>query len=291
MQNLARELMQIEEKAAVFYRTAAHCFRDNAAVAEALRRFAEEEDAHGRIMNIVADCSEEARNISCSLTINPATQYGVKISMDSCIAKAEAGSLTLQELGEAIVAVEFSEWNSLFFYVVNVLKNVSHDCKMAAIKLQGHIRGVQQFLELISLDRAVLDRIKSLPPLWAENILVVDDDPAVAALLKSVLRTMGDVDVASNGEEGLEKIRKKYYALIISDIRMPKIDGIELYEQVQRIFPSIKTRFLLFSGGVSEHHLRLIKEYNLQLLEKPAMIRDILAHASAVLCSGSTALN
>ncbi|GAB4483702.1 MAG: hypothetical protein OHK006_05560 [Thermodesulfovibrionales bacterium] len=291
MQNLARELMEIEDKAAVFYRAAATCFRDNPLAAEALKRFAEEEDSHGRIMNIVATSSEEARNLSCSLTMNPATQYALKITMDACIAKAEQGGLTLQELGEAIIALEFSEWNSLFFYVVNVLKDVSHDCKMAAIKLQGHIRGIQQFLDLLSLDRTVLERIKNLPSLWAENILVIEDDPAVAGLLKSLLRTMGDVDVASDGEEGLEKIRNKYYALIISDINMPKLDGVELYERVQRIYPSIAKRYLFFSGRLSERHHALLKDNNLQFLEKPAMIKDILAHASSVLSANSVALN
>jgi len=286
MQDLAKDLKQIEYKAAEFYHAMAANFKENTEISAALERFAREEEEHGKIMDIVAACVEEANGISCLQTINPSTQYAISIAMDSSIAHARAGSMTLQELGEAIIAIEFSEWNSLFFSVVNTLKNVRHECKMAAIQLQEHIRSLHQFLNLLPLDRTILERLRDLPQLWCENILVIDDDTSVLDLLKAVLRRTGNVDVALDGAEGLEKIRQKYYALVISDINMPKVNGMQLYEKLQNLFPSISRRFLFFAGAPSEEQLSFIREHNLKLIQKPAMIKEIIAETSAVLSSG-----
>lgn len=291
MQDLAKDLKQIEDKAAEFYRAMAANFRENTEISSALEVFAREEEEHGKIMDIVAACAEEGSGTPCLRTVNPSTQYSISIAMDSSIERARAGNLTLQELGEAIIAIEFSEWNSLFFYVVNTLKNVRHECKVAAIKMQEHIRALQQFLHLLPLDRTILARIRNLPPLWSENILVIDDDTSVLDLLKAVLRRTGNVDVALDGAEGLEKIRQKYYALVISDLNMPKVDGIQLYKKLQDLFPSINRRFVFFSGTPSDDQLSFVREHNLRLIEKPAMIKDIIAETSAVLSAGIVNLN
>jgi two-component system chemotaxis response regulator CheY len=291
MQDLAKDLKQIEYKAAEFYHAMAANFKENTEISSALERFAQEEEEHGKIMDIIAACAEEGNGISCLRTVNPSTQYSISIAMDSSIEHAKAGSLTLQELGEAIIAVEFSEWNSLFFYVVNTLKNVRPECKIAAIKMQEHIRALQQFLNLLPLDRKILERLRNLPPLWCENILVIDDDASVLDLLKAVLRKTGNVDVALDGTEGLEKIRQKYYALVISDLNMPKVDGIQLYKKMHDLFPSINRRFLFFSGTPSDDQLSFVREHHLKLIEKPAMIKDIIAETSAVLSAGIANLN
>jgi len=291
MKDLARELMQIEDSAAVFYHVMAEYFQDHAALAADLERFSEEEESHGQIMAIVADCLENTEEMPCVLEMNPSDKFLIRIAIENCIAKAREGSLSLQELGEAIVGIEFSEWNSLFFCMVNSLKDVVHECKLAAIKLQGHIRGIQLFLQQLPLERPVLARLKNLPSLWIENILVIDDDPSIASFLKSLLRPIGDVDIACDGREALDKIQQKYYALIISDIRMPRVDGIELYRQLSRLFPSIGRRFVFFSAGLSEEHLSFVSNNSLRLIEKPAVVKDILDNATAVLHANHITLN
>lgn len=61
------------------------------------------------------------------------------------------------------------------------------------------------------------------------NILVVDDSPTVRALESFILKTAGfEVEGASNGVEALEKIFEKSYALVVTDINMPKMDGLRL---------------------------------------------------------------
>lgn len=63
----------------------------------------------------------------------------------------------------------------------------------------------------------------------AEMILVVDDSPSVRSLETLILKTGGfQVDGAANGVEALEKIYQGKYTLVITDVNMPKMDGLTL---------------------------------------------------------------
>ena len=289
MKDVAAELKLVEDKAAAFYHAMAVYFQNDPSIALTLNNFARDEEYHSETIDVVVKCMIEGSDTSFPLEMDRSIQLAISNTIDTCVAMAKAGNLTLRNLGEAMVDIEFSEWNSLFFYVVNTLKDVNHECKMAAIQLQGHIRKIQQFLEQIPLDSDVLARIRNLPPLWSENILVIDDEGTIRELLKAVLRRMGKVEVAGDGVEGLEKIQGKYYALIVSDITMPGCDGIELFQKALRQFPSIGKRFLFFTSGASEDQVSFVRQHNLELIEKPAHLKEILTKASALLTMPGTA--
>lgn len=66
-----------------------------------------------------------------------------------------------------------------------------------------------------------------------DNILIVEDNPDLCSYLKDQLSSQFSVQVAKNGVEGLQKARKNGPALIISDIMMPEMDGLELCKAVK----------------------------------------------------------
>jgi two-component system chemotaxis sensor kinase CheA len=67
------------------------------------------------------------------------------------------------------------------------------------------------------------------------SILVVDDSLTTRMLEQSILESAGyDVDVATSGEEGLERARRTNYALILVDVEMPSMDGFTFIEQIRR---------------------------------------------------------
>ncbi|HYP28882.1 MAG TPA: sigma-54 dependent transcriptional regulator [Blastocatellia bacterium] len=71
-----------------------------------------------------------------------------------------------------------------------------------------------------------------------EKILVVDDERSMRELLELVLKRQGyAVHTAENGTRALELVRQNVYDLIISDVKMPDINGIELLERVREISP------------------------------------------------------
>jgi len=73
------------------------------------------------------------------------------------------------------------------------------------------------------------------------KILVVEDDPDASGLIKSILELSGfKVIVAVDGVEGIEQARAEMPALIITDIAMPRLNGIEMIHQL-RALPEFKT--------------------------------------------------
>ena len=61
------------------------------------------------------------------------------------------------------------------------------------------------------------------------RILIVDDKPSMRRVLAKALGKPGlDVDTATNGEDALEHMRKCTYDVVVTDLRMPKLDGIGL---------------------------------------------------------------
>lgn len=74
-----------------------------------------------------------------------------------------------------------------------------------------------------------------------ERILLVDDDKDTLEMLKIILEEHGyEITCASNGQEALQKIYAKTVSLVISDIKMPKMDGLEFLSKAKKAFPDIE---------------------------------------------------
>ena len=74
----------------------------------------------------------------------------------------------------------------------------------------------------------------------AKNILVIDDEELIT---KSLLRLLGsegyNVAVAKNGSEALDRVKEADFDLIVSDVRMPELDGIETIRQIRAYLKTI----------------------------------------------------
>jgi DNA-binding NtrC family response regulator len=85
------------------------------------------------------------------------------------------------------------------------------------------------------------------------NILLVDDDPSVRRVLQFKLQKRGfSVDTASDGREALNSLEGKPFDLLLSDIRMPGMDGIELLEKAKLAQPGIKVILITAHATVSQ---------------------------------------
>ena len=87
------------------------------------------------------------------------------------------------------------------------------------------------------------------PAVRGQTILVVDDEPELAAVLAEFLAADDHrVDTAENGVAALDKLREATYDLIISDLRMPQLDGPGLYHEVARHHPRLLRRMIFVTG-------------------------------------------
>lgn len=86
------------------------------------------------------------------------------------------------------------------------------------------------------------------------QILVVDDESEIREFLGRHLRYLGyEVDFASNGKEGLERLAEKRVDIVISDIGMPVMNGVEMLTRIRQDFPMV--RVIMITGYVSQSNV------------------------------------
>ena len=108
-------------------------------------------------------------------------------------------------------------------------------------------------------------------------VLVVDDEPLVAALIADALGLEGyEVETAKDGREALEKIAARSYDVILSDLRMPQLDGVGLYRELEQQHESLLLR-LAFVSGTTEppEYARFLEQTGATVLSKPFAVADL----------------
>ncbi|OGQ10616.1 MAG: transcriptional regulator [Deltaproteobacteria bacterium RBG_19FT_COMBO_46_12] len=106
-------------------------------------------------------------------------------------------------------------------------------------------------------------------------ILIVEDDPTVGESLRLLLKKKGhDILLASNGKEALQLFRHKVVDLVITDVVMPKMDGIELLEAVKGLRPETEV-IVISAQGTIEKAVQAMKWGAFDFIEKPINPRII----------------
>lgn len=108
------------------------------------------------------------------------------------------------------------------------------------------------------------------------SILLIDDEKAIRHWLKEILTDEGySVDEAQNGEEGLQMLRKQHFDVALCDIKMPKMDGMEMLTKVQE--EGIDTQLIMFSAhGSIENAVEATKKGAFDFIPKPPDLNRIL---------------
>jgi len=103
------------------------------------------------------------------------------------------------------------------------------------------------------------------------RVLVVDDESVIAQLIADVLGGEGfEVDTAPHGLAALDRLANRTYDVILSDLRMPELDGFGLFREIERRYPDLLGRFV-FITGTSEHtdYQGFIDDVKVPVLTKP----------------------
>jgi CheY-like chemotaxis protein len=117
------------------------------------------------------------------------------------------------------------------------------------------------------------------------HVLLVEDDVWVAEVLADGLETDGHtVEVAANGLLALAKIETHTYDVIISDLRMPELDGRGLYREIDRWQPALLSRLIFITGAAERpEYQRFLQEIGVPILPKPFDVADLLQAVRLVL--------
>ena len=117
------------------------------------------------------------------------------------------------------------------------------------------------------------------------SVLVVEDEPGIAKVCMRVLTAEGfQVDVAENGDFALDMWREKDYDLCISDIRTPRMNGVELYRQLEIERPEAVKKFIFTTGDVLSGNIKTFLEETMRpCLPKPFAPENLRAIVNMVL--------
>jgi two-component system, NtrC family, nitrogen regulation response regulator NtrX len=108
------------------------------------------------------------------------------------------------------------------------------------------------------------------------NILVIDDERSIRNTLKDILGLEGYVvDVAENGTTGLELIRSKDFDIVLCDIKMPEMDGIEVLKKIMEIKPE-STVIMISGHGNIDTAVEAIKHGAFDFIVKPLDLNRLL---------------
>ncbi|HUM65961.1 MAG TPA: response regulator, partial [Chitinophagaceae bacterium] len=101
------------------------------------------------------------------------------------------------------------------------------------------------------------------------DILIIDDEKAIRKTLSEILSFEGyKIDEAADGEEGLKRFKDKPYDVVLCDIKMPKLDGIEFLQKAGETSPDVP--IIMISGhGNIETAVEAVKKGAYDFISKP----------------------
>ena len=126
---------------------------------------------------------------------------------------------------------------------------------------------------------------QAMPPEFASDsqrvcsgrILVVEDEPSVAQLIVDVLRGEGhQVEAVLESPEGLARLSRTHYDLVVCDLRMPRLDGPAFYEALIRAGSPVQNRLLFVTGDtLAPRTMQFLEKSKLPYLAKPFLVEEL----------------
>jgi signal transduction histidine kinase/CheY-like chemotaxis protein len=121
---------------------------------------------------------------------------------------------------------------------------------------------------------------KSAPPAQEKSrVLIVDDEPRLAWTLRMALSDQHDVVAVGTGKEAIERLLGgERFDLVLCDLMMPEVSGMDVFEAVTTAHPELTSRFVFMTGGAFTDRARaFLQDPRVRRLEKPFLIEDVEA--------------
>ena len=116
-----------------------------------------------------------------------------------------------------------------------------------------------------------------------QRILLAEDDESMRSFLERALVKAGyEVMSFANGEDAYDRLNEEPFTLLLTDIVMPKMDGIELARRASELDPSLKIMFITgFAAVILNNNIEAPKDA--RVLSKPFHLRDLVAEVERLL--------
>lgn len=276
MQDIIKWLLKNEEAARQIYKTAAAIFRKDKHLCDFLETLSEDEALHVQIMETALHLLQKETILTDTIIrLDDETRNKVDGEIAHIREMIATGNLTKKAMTEYIIRAELSEWNHLFMYVVNALKQKCPGFSTVGPKLQHHLRCIDRYMETTGESSEARGAFQNWTPVWDEGILIIDDSPEITELLAEFLSRTGNVETAPDGAEALMKAIRRYYAVIISDINMPVMNGIDFFNNLESFYKNVADRFIFMTGFPTPDVVKFCRTRNIPLVRKPFKLNEL----------------
>jgi CheY-like chemotaxis protein/rubrerythrin len=283
MEDIITWLCHIEDLARNFYTRAADRFKEDPVLSDLLRRLAEEEAQHYQLLKSAGDSFRDKEPPQFAIRVDAAARDRLERPFRDSLTKLLEGDLTPKALLSNVVFVEFSELNDIFLYVMATCQQDSKTLQQMASNVQAHQNRIEKYLDRLPDHLRPPDHVHDFPKVWEHAFLVVEDDPALCILWKRLLQQHGKVESANNGREGLEKTNRSFFDVIITDINMPVMNGLEFFRQATLHDEGAKKHFVFCTSNPTPEVSEVAFLNQIPLLQKPFTIEQMFETVEKVL--------
>ena len=107
-------------------------------------------------------------------------------------------------------------------------------------------------------------------------VLLADDNEATCTLIAALLASDFVVDVAADGGEAIEKLKKREYAAILVDLLMPVVDGYAVLDDIRDQRPDLLRRTIIVTASLSARQMQRVREYDVYAIVAKPFEVDVL---------------
>jgi CheY-like chemotaxis protein/predicted CopG family antitoxin len=266
-------LIGVEKTAADIYEKAAILFRENKDFSEFMLNLSEEEKEHVKLLQHAQDAVSERNIKRASFYFD--NEFRTKIETPFVRAEhlLQKVALTKSAMIDIVVDAEFSEWNEVLIYTIDTLNVSEKEAKKIISDVEQHRINVQNYISRLPDGEKFIQKVRKLSKTISKRILIVEENHAVARMLEALVAGETEILIAQDGQEGIDYINRKHFDLVISEVELQKMTGIEMYRKALEIDPSLSGKFFFFTSTENSEYLDFLRSSNISFLPKPSPVR------------------
>ena len=273
MKELIQWLRSVEGLARALYAEAATQYSEDPTFSTFLRRLADDEERHFNLMERAEQLLGAVGEVPIrAIAVDEEARHRIESPMHQCFEKLKRREAPRKDIIEALVQIESSELNDIFLYALRLCQPYSLAFQEVAAIVQEHKESIERFVAQVPGAEDSLHRLQKLPRIWTNRYLVADDDPHLREVFTALFKDEAEVVAATDGQEALQAAQEAFFNVIISDIEMPKMNGLEFFRRATQDHPGLAKRFLFWSGSTTPEVEAFCRENKVPYLQKPVGI-------------------
>jgi len=273
MNEVVSWLIGVEETAADLYEKTAKVFHEDKDFSDFLSHLSEEEKEHVKVLENARDAVSEENIKHASFYFDDEFRAKIETPFVRAENLHQNAALTKSAMIDIIVDAEFSEWNEVLIYIIDTLNVSKEEATKIISDVEQHRINVQNYISSLPDGDSFIQRARKLTKTISKRILIVEENPAVARMLEALVAGETEVFIAYDGQEGIDYISQKHFDLVVSEVDLREMTGIEMYRKALEIDPSLSGKFFFFTSTENSEYLDFLRSSNISFLPKPSPVR------------------